>query len=71
MSNRLSLTMKKMMAVASVVLPWSLIPAAWGMNIRVPGNSGDDGLVAFIGLVSTMTAMSLLLYYLGRRYDWF
>ena len=74
-SNRMSQVMKKLSALAAVLIPWSIITGMWGMNVRVPffpyGTDWEDSYVPFILLVSLMCSSTAILYFLGKRRDWF
>lgn len=74
-SNKMSQVMKKMSALASILIPWSIVTGMWGMNVRVPffpyGTEWEDSYFPFCLLVSIMCSATAILYIIGRKRDWF
>lgn len=72
-SNRMNIVMKKLTAAAALVLPLSLISGIWGMNVPVPGQIDIDGyasLIPFTVIVTSMVIIMAIMFYIGRRHDW-
>lgn len=72
-SNRMSDVMKKLTAISTVTLPWSMITGLLGMNIFVPGGQSytTGSLIPWLCLFIAMSTASVLIYFIGRRRDWF
>jgi magnesium transporter len=72
-SNHMSDVMKKLTAAATVTLPWSMITGLMGMNIFVPGGKSyfTESWVPWLCLFILMSTLSIIIYFVGRRRDWF
>jgi magnesium transporter len=64
-SNRTSDTVMRMTILASILVPLNVITGLWGMNVRVPGEDGDN-LSWFFGILCLMMVMTLSSYYYLR-----
>lgn len=53
-SNQMNKVMKRFSAVATIVIPLTLVSSLWGMNIEVPGQTWGLGLLWFGLLVLFM-----------------
>lgn len=72
-SNKMSDVMKKLTAISTVTLPWSMITGLMGMNIFVPGGKSyyTESWLPWLCLFIAMSSLSVLIYGIGRRRDWF
>ena len=72
-SNHMSDVMKKLTAASTVTLPWSMITGIMGMNIFVPGGKSyyTESVVPWFLLMIAMASLSIFIYWVGRRRDWF
>lgn len=72
-SNKMSDVMKKLTAISTVTLPWSMITGLMGMNIFVPGGKSyyTESWLPWLCLFIAMSSLSVLIYSIGRRRDWF
>lgn len=72
-SNKTNGTMRTLTAVATIVLPLTLIAGIFGMNIRVPWQNGEtndlDSLQPFIVLMAGMVAFTIASCLYFKRYD--
>ncbi|PJF16789.1 Mg2+, CorA-like/Zinc transporter domain-containing protein [Paramicrosporidium saccamoebae] len=72
-SNHMSDVMKKLTAASTVALPWSMITGLMGMNIFVPGGNSyqTESWIPWFIFFLAMSASSVIIYFVGRRRDWF
>ena len=72
-SNRMSGIMKKLTAISTVTLPWTMITGLMGMNVFVPGARSyySESWLPWLCLFLAMSSASILIYAVGRRRDWF
>lgn len=61
--------MKKFSAMATIVLPISLVPALWGMNVPVPGQT-STGHWAFWTIVSSLVGFGIILFLIFWKIKW-
>ncbi|KAJ3210007.1 CorA metal ion transporter [Dinochytrium kinnereticum] len=66
-SNRTSIVVMRMTALASILIPLNVITGLWGMNVKVPGQD-SEGLFWFAAIASIMGLMALTAYTLVRRW---
>ncbi|KAJ3178002.1 CorA metal ion transporter [Irineochytrium annulatum] len=66
-SNRTSVVVMRMTALASILIPLNVITGLWGMNVRVPGQD-DDTLMWFCVIVTCMGFIALVSYSIVRRW---
>jgi len=59
-SNEMSGAMKKLSAVATLLLPLTLIAGLWGMNVPVPGHDSDS-LYWFLGISLSFLLFAVIL----------
>jgi len=64
-SNRMNDVMKKFSAVATVMLPLTLVAGLWGMNVKVPGQVTDEttSYTWFFSIVGAMVAFCIIAAY--------
>lgn len=69
--NTTNKIMKKLSGFAGIFLPITFITSLFGMNVRVPGQPGEeDGpLTWFLGLLGGMLVFSLVFYLIAKRKD--
>ena len=58
-SNLTSNVVVKMTALASILVPLNVITGIWGMNVRVPGENGED-MGWFFGITIFMILFTIL-----------
>lgn len=72
-SNKMNQVMKQFNLVATIVLPLSFVTGLFGMNVKVPGQFGEDGfdtLNAFWIILGSMAFLTALMLYLFRLSNW-
>jgi len=62
--------MKRFSAVATIVLPLTLISSLWGMNIEVPGQTWGLGLLWFGLIVAVMCCWFCLAMIWFKKNRW-
>ena len=51
----------RMTLVASILVPLNIVTGLWGMNVRVPGENGED-LMWFFGILGMMVILAWMTY---------
>jgi Mg2+ and Co2+ transporter CorA len=71
-SNRMNQVMKKFNAMATIVLPLTLVTGLWGMNVPVPGQIAEEkpDLSWFFSIVGGLVLACLLSLFIFRRFNW-
>lgn len=71
-SNRMNQVMKKFNAMATIVLPLTLVTGLWGMNVPVPGQLGEPEpeLGWFFSIVIGIVVAALVSLLTFRKFNW-
>jgi magnesium transporter len=71
-SNRMNMTVKKISAVAAIIIPLSLVASLWGMNVPVPGQPGTSAkdYPAFVIICLAMALITAVMFFIARRLHW-
>lgn len=71
-SNHMNMTVKKISAVAAIIIPLSLVASLWGMNVPVPGQPGTSGkdYPAFFVICLAMALITGIMFVMARKLRW-
>lgn len=71
-SNRMNQVMKKFNAMATIVLPLTLVTGLWGMNVPVPGNLNETApdLTWFFSIVAGLAIAGIASLIVFRKFNW-
>ena len=70
-SDQVNLVMKRFSAMATLVIPLTLVSSMWGMNVEVPGQTWGLGLLWFFLILIGMCVWTCcaMIYFKWKR--WF
>jgi magnesium transporter len=72
-SNDANRVMKRISLMGALFMPMTVITGLWGMNVNVPGQSGDDGsasLVWFYSILFSMMIVVAIAAFVAQRMRW-
>ena len=69
-TNAIAQLMKKFSAMATIVLPLTLIAGIWGMNVEVPGQTWLPSWLWFWIIIAAMVLGSIFMAIVFRRMRW-
>jgi magnesium transporter len=69
----MNVVMKKFNAMATIVLPMTVVTGMWGMNVPVPGQSGvtePPNLSWFFGITAGLVFFAIVAVILFKKIKW-
>ncbi|KAI9011328.1 hypothetical protein BC832DRAFT_529368, partial [Gaertneriomyces semiglobifer] len=66
-SNRMNDVVLRMTALGSILLPMNLVTGLFGMNVWVPGQSFEDNLSWFFGIVGALAVFAAVVWLWARK----
>lgn len=69
-SHRTNEVIRILTVITTIMLPLTLVASVYGMNIRLPGQSGEGSWVAFIVLLVVMATLGLIMLSFFRYRRW-
>lgn len=69
----MNVVMKKFNAMATIVLPMTVITGMWGMNVPVPGQLGatePPNLAWFFGITAALVLFAIVAGLLFKKIKW-
>jgi magnesium transporter len=69
-SHRTNEVIRILTVITTIMLPLTLVASVYGMNIRLPGQSGEGSWVAFIVLLVVMVTLGFIMLSFFRYRRW-
>lgn len=66
-NNDMNDVLGKITVLGTIVLPMNIVTGLWGMNVLVPGQDSDTGLVWFWGITMSLFVFAALCFVIARR----